>query len=217
MPIQRWCNYTAKYANTDKIYHFIIQHIPLQKRCNYTAKYAKQTWYIISLYVNWYHYLLCFTYGCVDVGVDVGKFDPSLQLSVDVHGAVPVWVCLILVCPVVAAAGQRRLVLAVLKELCLQAPLRALVVREWCAAATFQLEDIQTCVLSVLHVCPSANEYSAILFLLFARSSSNSFRSLEGFRRTLRQNFIGRFLQWGLWGNYSSVVESNWNFASEFV
>ena len=38
--------------------------------------------------------------------------------------------------------------------------------------------------------CPSANEFSAILFLLSARSSSNSPRSLEGFRRTLVQSII---------------------------
>ena len=67
--------------------------------------------------------------------------------------------------------------------------------------------------------CPRANKFSAILFLLLARSSSNSPRSLEGFRRTLKQNLIqirqrvrnfsmdprgcynvaesGQFLQWG--------------------
>ena len=38
--------------------------------------------------------------------------------------------------------------------------------------------------------CPSANEFSAILFLFLARSSSNSLRSLEGFRPTLVPNFI---------------------------
>ena len=37
--------------------------------------------------------------------------------------------------------------------------------------------------------CPSANEFSAILFLLFARSSSNSPWSFQRFRRTLRRNF----------------------------
>ena len=37
--------------------------------------------------------------------------------------------------------------------------------------------------------CPSATEFSAILFLLFARSSSNSPRSFQSFRRNLRQNF----------------------------
>ena len=37
--------------------------------------------------------------------------------------------------------------------------------------------------------CPSATEFLAILFLLFARSSSISPRSFQGFRRTLRQNF----------------------------
>ena len=36
---------------------------------------------------------------------------------------------------------------------------------------------------------PSVTEFSAILFLLFARSSSNSPRSFQRFRRTLRQNF----------------------------
>ena len=43
------------------------------------------------------------------------------------------------------------------------------------------------CLLCIL--CPSATEFSAILFLLFARSSSNSPRSFQRFRRTLRQNF----------------------------
>ena len=38
--------------------------------------------------------------------------------------------------------------------------------------------------------CPSANEFSAILFLLLARLSSKSPRSLAGFRRTLVQNYI---------------------------
>ena len=37
--------------------------------------------------------------------------------------------------------------------------------------------------------CPSANEDSAILFLLLVRSSSNSHRSFQRFRRTLRRNF----------------------------
>ena len=36
---------------------------------------------------------------------------------------------------------------------------------------------------------PSANEFSAILFLLFARSSSNYHRSFQRFRQTLRRNF----------------------------
>ena len=36
---------------------------------------------------------------------------------------------------------------------------------------------------------PSAIEFSAILFLLFARSSSNSPRSFQRFRQTLRRNF----------------------------
>ena len=38
--------------------------------------------------------------------------------------------------------------------------------------------------------CPSANEFSAILFLLLARSISNSPRSLENFRQTMLPNFI---------------------------
>ena len=38
--------------------------------------------------------------------------------------------------------------------------------------------------------CPSVTVFSAILFLLFDRSSSNSSRSLESFRRTQVQNFI---------------------------
>ena len=38
--------------------------------------------------------------------------------------------------------------------------------------------------------CPSANKFSAILCLLLVRSSSNSPRSLEGFRQTLVPNFI---------------------------
>ena len=37
---------------------------------------------------------------------------------------------------------------------------------------------------------PSATEFSAILFLLFARSSSNSPRSFQRFRRTLVPSFI---------------------------
>ena len=37
--------------------------------------------------------------------------------------------------------------------------------------------------------CPSVNEFSAILFSLFARSRSNSPRSFQRFRRTLRRNF----------------------------
>ena len=50
--------------------------------------------------------------------------------------------------------------------------------------------------LSLLSVsCSSANEFSAILFLPFARSSSNSLQSLEGFRRTLGPNFI-QIRQW---------------------
>ena len=36
---------------------------------------------------------------------------------------------------------------------------------------------------------PSATKFSAIFFLLFARSSSNSPRSFQHFRRTLMQNF----------------------------
>jgi len=38
--------------------------------------------------------------------------------------------------------------------------------------------------------CHSANEFLAILFLLFTRSSLNSPRSLEGFRQTLVPKFI---------------------------
>ena len=37
--------------------------------------------------------------------------------------------------------------------------------------------------------CPSAKEFSAILFLIFARSSSNSPPSFQRFRRSRRQNF----------------------------
>ena len=37
--------------------------------------------------------------------------------------------------------------------------------------------------------CPSATQFSAILFILLARSSSNSPRSFQRFRRTLRRNF----------------------------
>ena len=37
--------------------------------------------------------------------------------------------------------------------------------------------------------CPSANTFSAILFLLFARSSSNSPRSFQRFGQTLRRIF----------------------------
>ena len=37
--------------------------------------------------------------------------------------------------------------------------------------------------------CPSATEISAILFLLFVQSSSNSPRSYQRLRRTLRRNF----------------------------
>ena len=43
--------------------------------------------------------------------------------------------------------------------------------------------------------CTSATEFSAILFLLLAPSSSNSPQLLEGFRRTLVQNFI-KIQQW---------------------
>ena len=43
------------------------------------------------------------------------------------------------------------------------------------------------CLLSVS--CPSANEFSAILFLLFARSNPKSPRPFQRFRRTLRQYF----------------------------
>jgi len=38
--------------------------------------------------------------------------------------------------------------------------------------------------------CLSANDFLAILFWLLARSSSNSPRSLDGFRQTLVQNLI---------------------------
>ena len=37
--------------------------------------------------------------------------------------------------------------------------------------------------------CPRANKFSAILFLPFARSSSNSPRSFHRFRRIMRRNF----------------------------
>ena len=65
--------------------------------------------------------------------------------------------------------------------------------------------------------CPSATEFSVILFLLFARSSSNSPRSCQRFRRTkLVPNFMqirqrvknynvvesGQFLQWGSMGKF---------------
>ena len=43
--------------------------------------------------------------------------------------------------------------------------------------------------------CPSATEFSAILFLLFARSMKNSPRSFQRFRRTLRQN-LNWIRQW---------------------
>jgi len=67
---------------------------------------------------------------------------------------------------------------------------------------------------------PTAIEYSAILFLLFAQSSSISPRSFQRFRRTLMPNFnlirqqmknfpirynvaeSGQFLQWGSMGKF---------------
>ena len=72
--------------------------------------------------------------------------------------------------------------------------------------------------------CPSANEFSAILFLLFALSSSNSPQSFQRFRPTLRRNFnwirqqmknfpiephcknCPLFYNGGLWGNSLPVV-----------
>ena len=90
-------------------------------------------------------------------------------------------------------------------------------------------------------VQPNFRRYN---FLLFDRLSSNSPRSFQRCRRTLRRNFnwirqqmknfpidpivkIARFRQccWkresliirDLLGNSSSVVESSWNFTSEFV
>ena len=92
------------------------------------------------------------------------------------------------------------------------------------------IDDLQSFSVKCKHVLcvsyPSATEFSAILFLLFARLSSNSPRSFQRFRRTLRRNFnwirqqmknfpidppckiarfrqrcnvakSGRFLQWG--------------------
>ena len=76
--------------------------------------------------------------------------------------------------------------------------------------------------------CPSANEFSAISILLFARSNSNSPRTFQRLRRTLSRNFnsiqqqmknfpivkivrfrqrynvakSGRFLQWGSMGKF---------------
>ena len=49
---------------------------------------------------------------------------------------------------------------------------------------------LQNSVILLYVSCPSANEFSAILFLLFARSSSNPPRSLKDFRQTLMPNFI---------------------------
>ena len=43
--------------------------------------------------------------------------------------------------------------------------------------------------------CPSANKFLAIYLLHLAQSNSNSPQSFEGFRRTLRQNFI-QIQQW---------------------
>ena len=55
---------------------------------------------------------------------------------------------------------------------------------------TYNSIEIIAETLDVLYVsCLSANKFLAILFLLFARSSSNSPRSFQRFRRTLRQNF----------------------------
>ena len=52
----------------------------------------------------------------------------------------------------------------------------------------FQQEILSFDVLCVS--CPSATEFLAIVFLLFARSSSNSPRSFLRFRQTLVLNFI---------------------------
>ena len=44
------------------------------------------------------------------------------------------------------------------------------------------LRGLLYCKFSIVRFMSSANEFSAILFLLLARSSSNSPQSLEGFR-----------------------------------
>jgi len=102
------------------------------------------------------------------------------------------------------------------------------------------------CFWSIYRLCvsyPSATEFSAIIFLLFARSSSNWPRSFQRSRRTLRQNFnwicqriknfpidpnckngrlsltvitlpkAANFYNGGPWGNSLPVVGLEWNFA----
>ena len=84
---------------------------------------------------------------------------------------------------------------------------------------------------------PSANEFSAIFFLLFSPIKLNSPRSFQRFRRTLVHNFISirqrvknfpidphcktyvltlpkrdTFYNWGIWINSLSVVESRRKF-----
>ena len=96
----------------------------------------------------------------------------------------------------------------------------------------------------------SENEFSMMLFSLLAWLNSNSPRSFQHFRQTLRRNLIWirqqvknfpidphcknqstfdvkihrmtlpkvkDFYNGGMWGNYSSVVKSDWNLASKFV
>ena len=73
--------------------------------------------------------------------------------------------------------------------------------------------------------CHSANEFSAILFLLLARSSSNSPQSLEGFNQTLVPYFIqsdngvesGKCLQWGSMGKFITCCRIKLKFASDFA
>ena len=78
--------------------------------------------------------------------------------------------------------------------------------------------------------CPSANEFSAIFLLLFARLSSNSPRSFQRFRQTLRQNFnwirqqMKNFPIWGkfftrckIWMKFCTRVHLNsYNDRGEF-
>ena len=113
----------------------------------------------------------------------------------------------------------------------------------WWCLLVLDLKTLMTFANNFLCVsCPSANEFSAIFFLLVALSSSNSPWSFQRFRRTLdeistgfdnrwrispkthivkiyrfRQRYnvaeIGQFLQWGVWGNSLPVVGFEWNCA----
>jgi len=105
-----------------------------------------------------------------------------------------------------------------------------LVFTRWHHILKFTGSHRKSCLLLCV-LCPSANELTAILFLLFARPRSNSPRSFQRFRRTLMRNFncirqpmmnfpktpilkitrfrqrynvakSGHFLQWGSMGKF---------------